>query len=354
MTLTNFDHDPLLDGGSWQGQIVQGFTFDRVDGATGMSLGRVHPIRAGSLSHDTSRVVMRQVSLQFGVEDQAAIDPLTDRIDITMILSDGRSFPLGRFMFNDMSAQVFTSGDLGSATLVDELFIVDQDMEAGYSAVNRNCGLAIADLLARSGISIDLLIEPTNILSTLSWSIGSSRGQAVQALALAGDYFSPWIGSDRKIHCIRSFDPATAIPDFDWDSNKRVIRSNISRRTDALTAPNRFIVVSNSSSDPTAASVGVADVPANAPYSIPKRGFVIPKVVALQAPDFGAVSAIAQNLVRRQTVFEVATLSTVPDPRHEAFNVVRWDGSNWLETSWSLSLSPGGMMTHTLRKAYLA
>ena len=45
--------------------------------------------------------------------------------------------------------------------------------------------------------------------------------------------------------------------------------------------------------------------------------------------------------------------STIPDPRHDGYDVIRWQGFNWLELGWSLPMIEGSSMSHTLRKSYL-
>ncbi len=121
---------------------------------------------------------------------------------------------------------------------------------------------------------------------------------------------------------------------------------------DLLTAPNRFIVISNVSSDSSAPVTASFDVPASAPHSIQNRGFVVAQVEDLQVPDPTQAMAVAKNLALRQTIFEQVTLTTAPDPRHDSYNVVWWQGEPWLELSWSMALVEGGAMNHLLRKAY--
>jgi hypothetical protein len=110
--------------------------------------------------------------------------------------------------------------------------------------------------------------------------------------------------------------------------------------------------VSNASSNPETVTVGTADVPANAPHSIPNRGFVIPLVQDLQLSDSTQATAVAQGLAQRFTVFERVGLTTPPDPRHDSYNVIRWQGENWLELAWTMPLVEGGGMSHLFRKAY--
>ena len=53
-------------------------------------------------------------------------------------------------------------------------------------------------------------------------------------------------------------------------------------------------------------------------------------------------------------MIRTTTLSTAPDPRHDGYDVIRWDGANWMELAWSMEMVDGGEMTHLLRKSYAA
>lgn len=348
--LTTFPHDPLLDLDPWVGQRQCTFRFDRINGVTGEVLGQLHPIRGASLTHDTTRTIKRQLSMRLGAFDTANINVISDRILLYMVFPNGAEYALGTYMFSDESREVFTTGKLGDVTLNDEMFLVDQEITVGIvgtgSALN-----TIQTVL--NPLPISYIMEQSPFSAVGSWNIGSGRGSVLEALAIQGDYFSPWFGNDSRMHWIRSFNPADGrLPDFDFDTHRQVLRAGIVETSDLITAPNKFIVISNMATDPSSEVVGVATVPPTAPHSVVNRGFEIPHTEDLQVSDALQAAGVAQNLANRQTIFERVTLSTAPDPRHDSYNVIRWQGSMWLELAWSMSLVEGGAMGHLLRKAY--
>lgn len=358
MTLTTKPHDPILDLDPWVGQRQATFRFELTNGVTGMKLGDINPIRNANLSHDTTRTIKRQLSLSLGVVDTAAINVITDRISVFMVFPNGTEYPLGRYMFTDASRQVFTSGipgphtagGLAQVTLNDEMFMVDQQITRGITSVGQSITGTIATMLTALGVVFE--IEASPFIGAESWGIGTNRGSLLEAMSLTGDFFSPWFGNDTKFHMVRTFDPSSRVPDFDLDSGNNVLRDSIVETDDLIMAPNRFVVVSNSSSTPDIEIVGIADVPPTAPHSIVNRGFVLPQVLNLQLSDNTQAQAVASGLAQRQTVFERVGLSTALDPRYDSYNVVRWQGNNWLELAWSMQLTEGGTMSHVLRKAY--
>lgn len=348
--LTLLPFDPLLDLAPWVGQRQCTFRFDLTDGVTGENLGQVHPLRGATLTHDTTRTIKRQLSLQFDRVDTEAVNTLRDRVSVFMVFPNGQEYPLGKYMFTDSTRQVFTTGKLGQMALNDEMFLVDQQIDAGFNAFGNGVTTAITDIL--DPLPVTLTIEASPFLSSQAWGIGTGRGSMLESLAVTGDYFSPWFGNDTRLHFIRSFDPAVKIPELDWDAGNQVLRAGITETDDLLTAPNKFIVISNTSTDFTSPVVGIASVPPTAPHSFTNRGFEILQQEDLQLTDLDQAQAVANNLANRQTIFERVSLTTAPDPRHDSYNVIRWQGDLWLELAWSMALTEGGGMNHLLRKAY--
>lgn len=365
MVLVTKPDNALFDLRPWVGQRSATFKFLLVDGITKGPITELHPIRgqAPTLTHDTTRTIKRTLSpLVLAETETALIDPISQRIELSMIIND-QEWPLGRYVFIDHTRMRTTQGQWSNSSLVDEMFIVDQKIEQAFSCRTLisegvvTSGEVVKGALERllAGLPITFLIESTDFGSVGSWPQGTSRGRIVDDLALDGDYFSPWFGNDGEMHVIRSFDPADVVPTFDLDANNVVIRDSITETNDLVDAPNRILVVSNTPNSLGIANqiiVGTYDIPSSAPHSQLNRGFLITDVRELQIATTAQAIAVAQNLGQRGTVFERVELSTPPDPRHDSYDVIRWNGANWLELSWSLVLQEGADMRHTMRKVY--
>lgn len=364
MVATSIPADPLLDMTAGQGQFQCSFQFFLYDFPTGVVLRQVYPVRemTPTLTHDTSRTIVRQVENLFFLPDQnGTINTIRHRIQVYMTIPGRTPYLLGTFMFIDQSRLLGTEGISSDVTMVDSMFIVDQQFEQSYAAGTfnpdgtvisfRNCQDAIADVL--TGLPITYTAEPTPFYTIGVWTAGDNKGNALEDISVDGDYFSPWFDNTNTLRFIRSFDPATVIPKFDFDTGYRMKRDDIVFTDDLLQAPNRFVVISNGSvTDGTLPVVGSFDVPASAPHSIANRGFVIPEVIDWQVDYASQANAIATNIGQRQTIYERIEFTTPPDPRHDAYDVFRFQGSNWLELAWSMPLIAGSDMTHVGRKAY--
>lgn len=352
MTLTTFSLDSFLDLPDYRGQRVDRFRFQLINSITGETKRWLTPNKDNppSLSHNTATSIKRQLTLSLGVSDTNAIDPITDRI-LPFVIIGGTTYPLGRYMFTDEADTEFTGGDRASVTLLDEGNIIEQQLEKSFTSPS-TVNVAIIQLIA--GLSLlGVNVEASSFLATGSFTAGQNRGQGLAAYATQGDYFPYWMDNRGTFRMIRTKDPGTSVVDLDYDAGNKVLRANRVRVSDILIAPNRFVVVSNSAEAGAAAMVGVYDVPPSAPHSIANRGFVVPSITDVQVTTQTQADAAARNLGIRQTVFERVALTTAIDPRHDSYNIIRYAGSNWLELAWSMELKPGGVMQHTMRKAYV-
>lgn len=340
----SFDLDDCI------GQRTATFRFDWVNGVTGENKGQLYPLRdpGARLQHNADRTIPRTMRLTLGAEDSAAIDVITDRVLPYMEIGGG-SYPLGRYMVSSALPLLTTSGDITSLQLTDEMFRVDQKIDRGFAPAGTVMG-SIIDLIATVQDPPTIDIEPSEYIVTGGWSIGAGRGQILDALATQGDYLRPWMNHGGELRMIRTFDPAAVVPTFDFDYYKRVLRGTATVGNDLLDAPNRFVVTSNAGHDEVISAS--ADIPVNAPNSIPNRGFVVVDARNLQLTAQGQAQAIADGLATTATVLEHASVSTPPDPRHDGWDVIMWRGVQWLETGWSLDMIEGGEMTHELQRAY--
>lgn len=350
------------------GQRSSTFRFELLDGVDGIRKGEVNPVRDNvpTLTHDTSRTTKRTVSpVLLTPEDTARVNPVRDRIDIFMVFDNDLEFPLGRYMFSDFTRIVTNGGTWASCVLLDEMFMIDQPILNSFSIapshiygnIIESADVALKRLL-KDFKTITIDAESTSYYSAGSWALGTRRGQIIDDMALSGDYMSPWFGNDKKLHLRRVFDPADSVPNFDWDARKFVLRNTITEPTEYLSAPNRILVISNDAVSGGQAQLphqqiyGTYDIPASAPHSQFNRGFIVQEVFNMSIHSIPQATAIAEAIGQRTLNVDRVELTTPPDPRHDSYDVVRWDGENWLELSWAMPLTEGGEMQHVLRKAY--
>ena len=370
MALTNNKTNTSFDLRTSRGQRSASFRFKLINGVTNQPLRDLTPLRDSvpTLSHDASRTIPRTLDIALGPDDTANINTLNNRVLLYMII-DGVEWPLGRYMFVNNPRQKYSFGTTSSVSLTDEMFIVDQTIETGFSALlatslsingfgDMVTPLEQIDQTARrllAPLNITFSIENTPYSSIGAWPVGTSRARILGDMATDGDYFSPWINHYGVLKMIRTFDPNRVVPDFNFDDGNRIVYGSITESDNLLQAANRIIVVSNgTSSDVNAKApiVGIYDVPPSAPHSFINRGFIIADVQTRQIESTQQAISVARTIGLSQTAFEFTELVTPPDPRHDSYDVIRWDNKLWLERSWSMELIEGGTMQHSLQRMY--
>lgn len=347
----------VLDLPAYQGQRSATFTFSLIETATGRLLGAINPNRdrPPQLSHDTNSTIKRKLTgLILPADETASIDPVAHSVKVAMVLPDGTSIPKGQFVFVDGSIKRYTTQRELTGTLTDLSLIVDQPLTQSFSAApGYTVVQAMRDVMALGVNTIPFNFEGSNAVlgAPFSVPIGTSQLKTLGNLAQLGGFFDVWVDNSGTLRAIQAFDPASRPVDFDYSVGTRDLYGTITETSDLLSAPNRFIVIDSATT--AAAVVGVYDVPASAPHSRVKRGFVIPNVRTASGMGTNAqANAVAAAIAQQETIFERVSFSSPPDPRHDSYNVIRYLGANWLELAWTLTLAEGAPMTHLLRKAY--
>jgi hypothetical protein len=349
-----------LDLDDWIGQRQSSFHFELFDGSTGENLGDLTPyVDGANLTHDATQTIKRQLTLNFGVLDTSDINPLTDRVRVFM-RTGGIDFPLGRYMFATSDLNIRSGGNELSPQLVDEMFIVDQQITDSFTTHNVNLttdmptinvGTLLIKLLGDLPLA-GMSIASTSYFGDGSWTPGTRRGQIVDALTVQGDYMSPWFNHNGILTFIRTVDPTTDVATFDFDAHSRVFQDSITVQSNIINAPNVYVVVGNFTGVNGGEITGRYEIPNSAPYSIFNRGFEIPEVIDLQVSDTAQAFAAAKSIGIQRNIVDTIQCTTPPDPRHDCHDIVIFQGQHWLEIGWMMTLMEGGEMTHTLQRVY--
>ncbi len=310
---------------------------------------------------DLSRGVKRSlknVRLLPGAIDQ--VDVIKHRLRVAMVLHDGSEWPQGTFMFSDASRIVFTSGyplDIGGVELLDQCLIVDQQLP---NSVAFGPGTLITTALTAllAPLPITFVVQPSGAVissaEALAWPAGTSRLRVVNELAVMAAYHDLFFDNEGVGQLGPMPNPA-ATPDADvisYPVGVRTYRATTTRSTNILELPNRFVVI-NTGINGTPL-VGSYDIPADAPHSVANREFEITKVEQVQGiasveDANNAARALARNW---RYPFETVEFAGPPDPRHDHYDTIDFEGVRFLELSWSMRLTEGSEMTHQLRRTY--
>lgn len=320
---------------------------------------RVDRDNVPQMSVDTSRAVKRTLTgITLLPGDIDMVDVIKNRVKVTMILDDLSEWPQGVFLFSDVSRIAFTSNagvriDIGAMSLVDQLLIVDQQVSISVSyKPGKIITDAIIELLQVLPINLTIDSSGTVLAEAISWPAGTSRLRIVNELAAMLGYHDLFFDNDGmgQLHLVP--DPNTSTDFLSYPAGVRTYLGSVTRSTDLLELPNRFVVVNNGSQQtPVYARY---DLPDDAPHSIVNRGFVIPHVETTQGIPTNADALVYAKALARSWRFPHETLEFTgpPDPRHDHYNVVLFEDDRFLELSWNMPLIEGGEMKHVVRRVY--
>lgn len=333
------------------------YRFELLDN-TEKVIGELHPARDDStpvITHDTTRTICRDMAnLTLIPSEAAAVNPLSDRVRPWLMLANGAEFPLGVFLFADASTPRHSYGDSMVGALVDKGLILDQGIPetVGISAGADVRNLAVR-LLADVGLISVVESGVQDVQAPMAWPGGTSRWQVLADLGYNVGWSPPWFDHDGVCRIERVVDPS--LDDVEVTYTDTVYAESPVGTNDLLHAVNRTIAISSDSA--AQAFVGIYDVPSSEPHSFYARGFRVVEVFNVQGIGSQAqIDKAARTLALTtgahrpvQPSVQHIVFNGPPDPRHDGYTVVEVFGLRWVEESWSLTLSPVGPMSHTLR-----
>lgn len=347
----------LLDLEPHVGVRYETVRFDLIDPA-GNTIGELHPARdqAPSIACDTGGTIKRRLDgLTVTATEFADVNPYRDRLAPFWLLSDGTQWPLGVYHFTGAPV---VDGTVNLTAMYDGGWILDQPLT---STLGTPWGGAI-------DVTMERLIDRLQVISTLRfvavnmeatdartrepivWPAGTPATQVLdQCCALAG-FYPPHFDNRGVLQLRPALDPEHGQVSHFYGAAVRVVSGATTVSDDLLEAANVHVVVSSGATETEV--VGEAEVDVSLPWSVQNRGFRVVEVhreqgltSSLQARWMARRYAAAASRGAREVEFVGP-----PDPRHDVFDIVDWDGTRYLEVGWSLALTPGGEHRHRLQR----
>lgn len=333
------------------------FRYDLI--RNGVSAGTL-PVLSASVRYSAHDDIQR--TARFEMADDERINWLTDLIRPSMLIeADGgwASFPLGVFVPSTPTKQ---SGSkiTWQVEAYDRTIYLRED-----SLISRTywpTGTAYLDvvqsLLLSAGISDVISGGSLAALPTdREWDIGTSKLEIVNTLLSEINYNPLSINSEGAALLLPYQEPSADRVTYSYRADElSVLSRDASSVTDLYNVPNIFLaVVSNPEMEPLQ-SVYINDNPTSE-LSTVRRGRNI--VSQLYKPDAIYSQEALDEYIRRiafeaSQVYETASIETALMPIHEANEIleIRHPEVNGVfeETGWEMELSPGGKMTHEVRR----
>lgn len=290
-----------------------------------------------------------------------SVDYLSDEIEPILII-DGVEHKLGVFL----PATVTPSESAGAAQVQIEAFdrcwrvrdVYSENLT--YFAEGTPYLTAIESLLTQAGITT-VLATPT--AATLAearedWNIGTSFLTIVNDLLTEINYNPLWFNQDGVAILEPASVPTAANIEhtLDADNVESLIIPEISRQTDIYQAPNVFVAYCANPDKSGIWTATAENTNPQSPLSVQRRGRRIMKVERL---DNIASEALLQDYVdqkRNDSMIsgETINIQTALLPGYGVADVVALHygeiSAVCIDRAWSMNLSVGGTMSHTLER----
>lgn len=345
----------ILDATS--GMRAQGIEYEVTD-ARGVTLGALRGA-GGTLGVQTTATRMRTMTnVRFHPSDLADVNPFTDWVRPVWVVgrpgAQPDRYPLGLLTFVADPVKHASGITEHQTTLHDGSALLDTPMlwSDGGAGGTRVVDLAVrlvqaAGVLAYTVQDTDAaFLDPVgNVGGTTTY-----RQMLLNCCRVAG-WLPPWFDRNGLLH----LEPPPTLdrdPDVTY-TNARVINGTRVTNPNLLAAANCHKVTSiGAVGTPITA---IAFVNPAAPHSRENRGgrIIIEDHQLQGIPSQEQAQLMADRFASADpATFETVDFTGPADPRHDVFSVVRLNGTNYLETAWTLGpLASNAQHTHHLQRS---
>lgn len=342
----------LLDLRVGIGQVAAKFRWELLDPNWNV-IGELHPETGASMSNQTNAQVMRSVrSFKLSRSDWSSVNLFRDRVRPSMVLQDGTVWPMGVLYFTSDDDNESTADVVLETTLLDARMILSSPIPYSFG-VSKGASIrdGMVNLINLLGFTHYSVAPDTSVAAggPLNWPPDASALDILKSLAGKANFHSPYFDNQGSL-TLRPIDPLQAGVGHQYttDINGRIEVDTYVRSSNLLSAPNAFKVIST---DALGHEVfGIAYVDPSLPHSKENRGFISMSVT--QAQSLGSTAAcvaMAQTQARQSaTQYRTGKFSSVPDPRHDTFDIVQVRDEVYREVGWTMEMASGGRHEHTL------
>lgn len=301
----------------------------------------------------------------------ANFDYLTDRLRVYVRLRmlDGgwNEWAMGTFLLNTSKSARRASAPRSTIPVsgLDLLQILEEDsvLDRYVVAAGVNYGTAISTVLTSAGFATNTVTATTLLTpAAREWEPGTSKLRIVNDLLAAINYetlsMDPF--GNPTAGPYEAPDVAPVLWAYALDTAS-LVRPGTVTALDLFSVPNVVVGFVSQPDRPTLRSVATNSSPTS-PLSTVRRGRTIVKVLDSTAVQDVADQAtldakVARALAETTQQYESIEFETGIMPLHNDADVVTFDygegALRYRETSWSLELRAGGVMTHTARRVVL-
>lgn len=325
---------------------------------SGAKYTELHPVTAPVLTASADAAIKSSIYGEFYADSSA--DYLTDELRPVLVI-DGQEHPLGVFSVASYTQSTNDTRSTVSLSGYDRCWTVQSTRTENVLHLSQGSSYieVIRQLLLYCGISLVVATANPSVLSTdrEDWDLGTDYLTIINSLLSEINYNDLWFDTAGYAR----IEPKAAIVSnnirhtFDEKNVKNMILPRKTVTSDIFSAPNVFICIcDNPDYSKPLVAVATNDNPASA-LSVPRRRRRISEVVKVNnIASLSELEAYAQLLVRDSMMsVDTVEIQTALLPGYGVNEVAAINyGSTQglcLETGYTMELTTGGTMQHTLR-----
>lgn len=319
----------------------------------------LYPKSAPTLRMEGDNSVKGTLSGEF-VQDER-IDWMRDKIRPELII-DGIVWPLGVYLPVSVRNKESETSKTAQIEAYDQGWQVQDVRTEGVLHISSGTNYieAIKTLLTAAGIVI-VIATPTSATLTEDredWEPGTSYLEIINQLLDEINYNTLWFNQQGAAILEPESVPTAANIEHTINSDDPgcLMLPGISNEVDLFNAPNVFVCVCSNPDKSGVMTATSENTNPQSALSIARRGRRIVQVTKVDNIASQAELEAYADLMRNESMItgETWQIQTALQPGHGVNDVVafhhRDETSICIERAWSMSLTSGGIMTHTLKK----
>ena len=329
-----------------------------------VKIGELKAQLGGSITLNSLAQIKRTANFTFSESELADVDWLNDRIRPIFILEmpngDKLEWALGTFLLSSPSRkyQNRVTRDVeaydANVILVEDKFDNRYRIAAGTGYIS-----AINDILNSAGIwKINIMPHAGTLSTDREFEIGTSKLTVINQLLSEINYTSLWIDETGYAVAKPYVLPTDREAEYEYKTDSiSIMQPDTVNEVDLFGVPNVWVVTASNPEKVPLVSRYINDSPASKTSTVSRNRRIVDFRELADIYDQATLDAYAQRIAYESSqIHDRMLFTTAVMPHHTYSDMLQIEHSKldvsdkYVETSWTLNLSSGGLQSHECRR----
>ena len=330
-----------------------------------VKIGELKAQLGGSITLNSLAEIKRTANFTFSESELADVDWLNDRIRPIFILEmpngDKLEWALGTFLLSSPSRK-YQNRVTRDVEAYDANVILTEDKFDNRYRIPAGTGYiaAVTDILNGAGIwKIDIMSHAGTLATDKEFEIGTSKLTAINELLSVINYTSLWMDETGYAVAKPYVLPTEREPEYEYRTDDiSIMQPDAANEIDLFDVPNVWVVTaSNPEKDPLVSRY-VNDSATSKTSTVSRNRRIVDFREIDDIYDQATLDAYVQRIAYESSqVYDRMVFNTATMPHHTYSDalLIQYDklgvSEKYIETSWTMNLSLGGLQNHECRRA---